>query len=113
MIIDCGPQIHIAAIHAQAGYNNDTPGLGILCALPKDVSVVAGGYHNSINKWSNYGAFVWQPVHIGSVRVGALSGFVTGYGRRGGNPAHDCGCCKPSYWENRVALNPSTTCLRI
>jgi hypothetical protein len=38
--MDCNPQIHIAAIHSQAGYSNETRGLAILCRKEDYFSVV-------------------------------------------------------------------------
>lgn len=79
--IDCAPQIHVAAIHAKAGYNGDTPGIGLLCPIANNTSLAVGTYRNSLSMQSNYAAAVWQPLHLGPLRVGALAGVVTGYRR--------------------------------
>lgn len=90
MVADCGPQIHLAAYHAKAedsygvAYNNDTPGIGVLCELANNTRITAGTYFNSYRRQSNYAAIVWQPVHFGNVKVGVLGGAVTGYRKDAG-----------------------------
>ena len=79
--IACALQIHIAAIHTQAGYNGDTPGIGLLCPIANNTRFAVGTYHNSVRAQSNYAAAVWQPLQLGPVRVGAMTGVVTGYRR--------------------------------
>jgi hypothetical protein len=79
--IDCAPQIHIAAIHAQAGYNNDTPGIGLLCPIANNTRLAIGTYRNSLSMQSNYAAIAWQPLRLGPMRVGAMAGVVSGYRR--------------------------------
>lgn len=83
--MDCLPHFHVAAYHADAGYNNDTPGAGVLCALSPDVRLAAGTYFNSIRKQSAYAGAAWQPWGVGPLRVGAYAGVVTGY-RAGAMP---------------------------
>lgn len=79
--IDCAPQIHVAAIHAEAGYNDSTPGVGLLCPIATNIRLAVGTYRNSLSMQSNYASIAWQPVHLGPVRIGALAGVVTGYRR--------------------------------
>lgn len=81
MAIDCAPQIHIAAYHAQAGYNSDTPGIGLLCPIATDTRAAVGTYRNSLGGQSAYAAAVWQPLRLGPLRVGAMAGMATGYRR--------------------------------
>lgn len=79
--MDCMSQLHIAAYHARGNYNNDTPGIGVLCALPtvKDTRLAVGTFYNSYKRTSVYAAVVWQPLLLGPVRAGLLAGAVTGY----------------------------------
>ena len=84
MSLDCLPQIHVAAIHAQAGYNGDTPGLGVICRND-DTLLGAGFYRNSIAKHSNYATVGYQPFTAAGVRLGAFAGVVNGYEYRDGN----------------------------
>jgi hypothetical protein len=77
--MDCLPHIHIAAYHAEAGYNNNTPGLGVLCDAGGDWRLAAGTYFNSVRKQSYYAGAAWQPVKIGAVKLGAYGGLATGY----------------------------------
>jgi hypothetical protein len=83
--MDCQPQIHLAAIHAQAGYRGDTAGLGALCRERDGAALLgAGFYQNSIGKHSNYVFAGLQPWAIGPVRVGAFAGVVNGYALKNG-----------------------------
>lgn len=92
--MDCDLQLHVAAYHEASAYyaeapyyeadvkrfNNDTPGLGLLCATEKpDTSVVVGTYYNSIRKQSYYAAVAYQPYRVGNIRIGGFAGVVTGY----------------------------------
>lgn len=92
--MDCDLQLHVAAYHETSAYyaeapyyeadvkrfNNDTPGLGLLCATEKpDTSVAVGTYYNSLRKQSYYAAVAYQPYRLGSVKIGGLAGVVTGY----------------------------------
>ncbi len=76
---DCSPQFHVAAYHAKAGYNSETPGLGVLCNTSADTRIAAGAYQNSIGRQSIYATAVWQPVSFRAIRFGAMAGLVTGY----------------------------------
>ena len=75
-MMDCMPQIHVAAIHAQAEYNNSTTGLGVLCAMAPDMRVSVGFYRNGLNRHSNYAAIAYQPYRVGPVHVGGMAGAV-------------------------------------
>lgn len=75
----CAAHVHLAAYHAEAGYNNETPGLGVLCDFSEDVRVGAGAYHNSLERASVYAGATWQPLRVGLVKLGAFGGIVTGY----------------------------------
>jgi hypothetical protein len=76
---DCAVQLHVAAYHASPGYNNDTPGVGLLCPVDGDWRIAAGTYFNSVRKQSAYVGAAWQPVHLGPVKAGVFAGLVTGY----------------------------------
>ena len=79
--IDCAPQVHVAALHAEAGYNGSTPGVGLLCPIAANTRLAVGTYRNSLRKQTNYAGVVWQPLHAGPIRVGAMAGVMTGYQR--------------------------------
>jgi hypothetical protein len=79
MISDCAIQLHVAAYHAEPGYNNDTPGIGALCPINGDWSLAAGTYFNSVRKQSAYAGAAWQPLKLGPVKAGLYGGLVTGY----------------------------------
>ena len=78
--MDCLPQLHIAAIHAEPGYNSVVPGIAVLCETElKDLIVSAGIYQNQIGKRSNYIVGGQYLGAINGVRYGYIAGFVDGY----------------------------------
>lgn len=105
-MMHCLPQIHVAAIHAQAGFRSDVPGLGVLCRNDGDAVIGAGGYSNSIGKFSAYAIAGYEPFRIGSVRFGAIAGVVNGYGR-GVTPMAAAVASIPFNWgEMHIVLIP-------
>ena len=84
MTFDCLPQVHLAAVHAAAGYSGDTLGLGVVCRAER-LLIGAGFYRNSMAQHSNYGMVAYQPIALGGVRLGVFAGMVNGYSYRGGN----------------------------
>ena len=83
--MDCLPQIHVAAIHAEAGYNIATPGIGVLCRTDDDVIGGIGIYKNSNDNVSKYAQIGWQPLEVAGVKLGAFFGTVDGYRRGNGS----------------------------
>ena len=75
----CAIQLHIAAYHAEPGYNNDTPGAGFLCPVSDHWRLAAGTYYNSLREQSVYAGAAWQPVRLGPVKTGVFAGMVSGY----------------------------------
>lgn len=76
--MDCLPQLHVAAYHAEAHYRNDVPGLGVLCNSASNF-LGAGVYSNSIGKQSEYitfGKYLYKQEYL---KFGIVSGLVTGY----------------------------------
>jgi hypothetical protein len=85
--MDCLPQLHLAAIHAQAGYRGDTIGLGVFCRLAgekPDWSIGAGRIRNSVEGHSNYASMGYQPWAVGGVRLGGFAGTINGYSYKNG-----------------------------
>lgn len=77
--MDCLPQIHAVAIHAQAGYETVTPGIGVLCRSDQDWLLGTGVVRNSQGSRSLYAMGGWQPLRVGPLKVGAVIGAVNGY----------------------------------
>lgn len=77
--MDCLPHLHIAAIHSEAGYRSDVPGLGVMC---RDGLALlgAGRFSNSIGGSSSYAAAGYQKV-FGAWRLGFIAGVIDGYER--------------------------------
>ena len=86
--MDCLPQLHIAAIHAEPGYNSVVPGIAVLCSLPELNNLIGsiGTYQNSIGKRSNYIVGGQYLGHVGTIKYGYIVGFVDGYPIRDGAP---------------------------
>lgn len=61
--------------------NNNNLGLGAEYRYSTVNSVTAGRFHNSDRQISSYAAWYWQPLALGSVRIGALLGAINGYPR--------------------------------
>jgi hypothetical protein len=83
-MIDCQPQLHIAAIHAEAGYRTAVPGLALLC-INDELILSVGAYQNSIGKHSNYIVGGMYLGAVGSIRYGVIAGAVDGYQINNGN----------------------------
>ena len=78
-MMDCLPQLHVAAIHDVAGYRSEVPGLGVLCALPDERIIGAGVYQNSVGAQSTYAIAGTYLGAIHGVRYGVIGGTVNGY----------------------------------
>ncbi len=76
--MDCLPQIHTIAIHAEAGYRSVVPGIGILCESGTVMGSV-GGYSNSIGRVSDYAVVGKYFFERASIRFGVFTGLSTGY----------------------------------
>lgn len=63
------------------GLADANPGFGIEQRLSTVASITAGRFHNSERKLSNYAGVYYQPVALGSVRLGAVIGGFNGYPR--------------------------------
>lgn len=107
---DCAPQIHVVAIHAEAKYNNSTPGIGVLCELPDNKRLAVGTYYNSYYRQSVYAAVVWQPLRLGELKAGPMAGpmagLATGYRlqvRHTHTPAHGGIYREPAHQQGRAA----------
>ncbi len=59
--------------------NNYNFGLGGEYRYSTTTSVEAGGFHNSDWKRSYYVGWNWQPLELGSVRLGGVAGLINGY----------------------------------
>lgn len=60
-------------------WNEENLGLGIRREFSSDISVQAGFYRNSIDKWSTYAVGEYTPVSIGNVHAGIFAGVRTNY----------------------------------
>ena len=67
---------HFKSDVALSGRN---PGLGVEYRFRADVAATAGRFLNSDGELSNYLGAIWQPVAIGSVRLGAVVAAFNGY----------------------------------
>lgn len=65
--------------------NNNNIGIGAEYRYSTVSSIAAGRFNNSNRQISNYVTWNWQPLEIGSVRLGAFIGAIDGYPARNGN----------------------------
>jgi hypothetical protein len=63
----------------QAGHNENNVGLGIEYRTSHELSFMAGSYRNSVRKNTTYAAVNWQPLSMGSFKLGAAVGLMNGY----------------------------------
>jgi len=63
----------------QAGHNENNLGLGLEYRTNEELSFMAGSYHNSVRKSTTYAAVNWQPLSMGSFKLGAAVGLMNGY----------------------------------
>lgn len=63
----------------QAGHNENNAGLGMEYRTSHELSFMAGSYRNSVRKNTTYAAVSWQPLSMGSFKLGAAVGLMNGY----------------------------------
>lgn len=63
----------------QAGHNENNIGLGLEYRTSDELSFMAGSYRNSVRKNTTYAAVNWQPLSMGSFKLGAAVGLMNGY----------------------------------
>jgi hypothetical protein len=63
----------------QANHNENNVGLGLEYRTSSELSFMAGSYHNSVRKNTTYAAVNWQPLSMGSFKLGAAVGLMNGY----------------------------------
>ncbi len=63
----------------QAGHNENNVGLGLEYRTSDEFSFMAGSYRNSVRKNTTYAAVNWQPLSMGSFKLGAAVGLMNGY----------------------------------
>ncbi len=63
----------------QAGHNENNAGLGLEYRTSDELSFMAGSYRNSVRKNTTYAAVNWQPLSMGSFKLGAAVGLMNGY----------------------------------
>ena len=77
---DCAAHLHVAAHHWSAPqFKTATPGVGLLCRRASDAALLAGVslLRNSRNMPAVYAFAGYQPLRVGTVRVGAIAGLRT------------------------------------
>lgn len=62
-----------------AGYNERNTGLGAEMQFNDDTAISAGIYRNSVRKTSHYLQYVWIPLSLGTLHIGASVGAIDGY----------------------------------
>ena len=60
----------------QAGHNENNLGLGVEYRTSSELSFMAGSYRNSVRKNTTYAAVNWQPLSMGSFKLGAAVGLM-------------------------------------
>jgi len=63
----------------EKGYNNGNWGFGAEYRFNTVASVTAGRFYNSDRAYSNYAGVYYQPIAIGTIKIGAVIGGFNGY----------------------------------
>lgn len=95
--MDCLPQIHTIAIHAEPGYRSVVPGVGVLCSENNDI-MGAGLYQNSIGRQSEYIFAGKYLTKYKSAKFGIIGGVVTGYQESKVSPLGGLVASVPTYF---------------
>lgn len=61
------------------GRNEVHPGLGLEYRINSDTSVMLGYHKNSLSLRSRYASVQYQPLHLGSIKIGVSAGALDGY----------------------------------
>lgn len=75
------PGFHSYHFQTDKSLNNNNDGLGVEYRYSTISSVMAGRFNNSEREQSSYVTWLWQPVALGPVRLGAMLGAINGYPR--------------------------------
>jgi hypothetical protein len=82
---ESGPQVWLTSgfishhFKRDAGYNERNHGLGAEVRFDENNTVAGGFYRNSVRQTTHYLHFVWTPLELGPVRLGAAVGVIDGY----------------------------------
>lgn len=60
-------------------FNEGHAGVGVEWRANEDLSVMAGFHKNSLSLRSTYASVQYQPLHLGTVKIGVSAGLMTGY----------------------------------
>ncbi|HEV7620071.1 MAG TPA: hypothetical protein VGO51_18410 [Burkholderiaceae bacterium] len=80
-----GPQLWLTTgfvshhFKRDAGYNERNTGLGAEMQFNDDTAIAAGIYRNSVRNSSHYLQYVWTPLSLGPLHIGASVGAIDGY----------------------------------
>jgi len=75
------PGFYTYHFQSDQGFNNNNLGFGGEYRYSTTSAIVAGGFHNSDWKTSDYAGWFWRPLAVGPVSLGAVVGGIDGYSR--------------------------------
>lgn len=73
------PGFYSYHFQTEKNLDNNNIGLGAEYRYSTVNAITAGRFHNSDRQISSYAAWYWQPLALGSARIGALFGVIDGY----------------------------------
>jgi hypothetical protein len=85
--------------------NNNNLGLGLEYRYSPDSSITAGRFNNSNRQNSTYAGWYWQPISIGSIRLGGLVGVINGYQQANNGDWSPIILPVVSYTYKRIGIN--------
>lgn len=92
-------------VQSDKGLNNNNYGLGAEYRYSTTSAVTAGEFYNSDRQTSHYAGWYWQPLAIGSLRIGGVVGGFDGYPKMRNGGWFLAAIPVVSYEYQRVGLN--------
>ncbi len=86
-------------------YNGNNLGLGLEYRLRPDLTLMAGGFSNSLNRDSVYLAMGYQPWTVDAWRFGVAVGVMNGYSRLGQEQVFPAAISVATYEGKRFGVN--------
>lgn len=73
------PGFYSYHLQKEKNLNNSNPGWGVEYRYSNVNSITVGGFFNSVRHTSRYVGWTWQPLSLGSVRLGGAVELLDGY----------------------------------
>ena len=92
-------------VQTDKGLNNNNYGLGAEYRYSTTSALTAGEFYNSDRQTSHYAGWYWQPLALGSLRIGGVAGGFDGYPKMRNGGWFLAAIPVVSYEYQRVGMN--------